>query len=268
MEQDTLHSIITQLNHHYTHKLKQSKEVDPGPGMVYAFLGWGKKRSPVDQATLRSSSSVTALPSLNNLQPPTATSRRSGSMPNSRPASPPDPASTKSTSSDGLPVLAWKDDVLSTFVISGACFGYGLFGLIFSLLPPKLRKMIGYLGFSNSNRAVALKLLTVASLSDNDVHSYFACLALLTYYGLILLMAGFQSDEQFLFDECEKILDRICAKFPNGTLWILNREPKPVSFRVPSDLALILSFPSSFAASLSLPSWPSTLDRQEPRSRE
>jgi hypothetical protein len=89
---------------------------------------------------------------------------------------------------------------------------------------PKLKKAIGWLGFSNSNRAVALKLLTLASMNGNDVHGYFASLALLTYYGLILLMSGYQSDESFLIGECEKILDHICVKFPNGTLWILNRK--------------------------------------------
>lgn len=69
-----------------------------------------------------------------------------------------------------------------------AAFGFGLFGLIFSLLPsvlyysvllrladaltlrPKLKKIIAWFGFGNSNRAIALKLLTVAALTGNDVH--------------------------------------------------------------------------------------------------
>jgi hypothetical protein len=35
---------------------------------------------------------------------------------------------------------------------------------------PKLRKLIAWFGFSNSNRPVALKLLTVAASTGNDVH--------------------------------------------------------------------------------------------------
>lgn len=90
---------------------------------------------------------------------------------------------------------------------------------------PKIRRVIGWIGFSNSNRSVALKLLTVAALGSNDdVHGYFASLALITYYCLILLMSGWQSDEAYLYRQIELVLGRIESKFPNGTLWILNRE--------------------------------------------
>lgn len=36
---------------------------------------------------------------------------------------------------DHLPKAEWDGDVMATLVISGAAFGFGLFGLIFSLLP-------------------------------------------------------------------------------------------------------------------------------------
>ncbi|KAK4702900.1 hypothetical protein P7C70_g3325, partial [Phenoliferia sp. Uapishka_3] len=35
---------------------------------------------------------------------------------------------------------------------------------------PKMRKLISWFGFSNSNRTIALKLLTVASSTGDDVH--------------------------------------------------------------------------------------------------
>mgnify|MGYP001587206861 FL=1 len=71
-----------------------------------------------------------------------------------------------------VPEPAWAGDALTTLIISGAAFGFGLFGLIFSLLPPKLRKLISWFGFSNSNRTVALKLLTVAASTGDDVHGW------------------------------------------------------------------------------------------------
>lgn len=52
---------------------------------------------------------------------------------------------------------------------------------------PRMRKLISWFGFSNSNRAVALKLLTVSASTGNDVHGYFASLALLTFYCVVLL---------------------------------------------------------------------------------
>lgn len=86
-----------------------------------------------------------------------------------------------------FPSPAWAGDPLTTLVISGAAFGYGLFGLIFSILPPKTRKLISWFGFSNSNRQAALKLLTVAASTGTDVHGYFASLSLLTFYCVVLL---------------------------------------------------------------------------------
>ncbi|KAM0753081.1 hypothetical protein T439DRAFT_323696 [Meredithblackwellia eburnea MCA 4105] len=122
-----------------------------------------------------------------------------------------------------VPEPLWKGDALTTLVISGAAFGFGLFGLIFSILPPRLRKLISWFGFSNSNRQVALKLLTVASATGDDVHGYFASLCLITYYSVILLMSGWQADEEYLLRQTSAVLSRISAKFPDGTLWVLNR---------------------------------------------
>jgi len=50
-----------------------------------------------------------------------------------------------------------------------------------------MRKLISWFGFKESNRSVALKQLTVAAATGNDVHGYFASLTLLTFYGLVLL---------------------------------------------------------------------------------
>lgn len=52
---------------------------------------------------------------------------------------------------------------------------------------PKSRKLIAWFGFKENNRSVALKQLTVAAATGDDVHGYFASLTLLTFYCLILL---------------------------------------------------------------------------------
>lgn len=160
-----------------------------------------------------------------------------------------------------VPEPAWAGDALTTLIISGAAFGFGLFGLIFSLLPPKLRKLISWFGFSNSNRTVALKLLTVAASTGDDVHGWAVrflpqpCLELTQpvaatlrrcrssrttrssfsvsagYTSLqkenlattSLLVSGWQAEEAYLLRETTAVLSRVTAKFPDGTLWILNR---------------------------------------------
>lgn len=37
-------------------------------------------------------------------------------------------------------------------------------------------------------------------------------------------MSGWQADEQYLFDHCESMLNRVVSRYPNGTLWQLNRK--------------------------------------------
>lgn len=229
-ESDSLATIFTTLNATYAANLRKAT-LNPSEKPVSSFLGWGSSKKRSDLSNLRPSSSTTALPSIEKLN--LSVPEPSGSVPSSRPASrsssvEPEPGTRAKTSTliseDGKPVPTplWEGDGLSTLVISGASFGTGLFALIFSILPPKLRKLISWIGFSNSNRAVALKLLTVASGGD-DVHAYFASLALLTFYGVVLLMSGWQAEEAFLLQQCTAVLDPIYAKFPSGTLWVLNR---------------------------------------------
>lgn len=100
--------------------------------------------------------------------------------------------------------------------------GAGLFGLIMSMMPPKARKLMSWVGFTSTDREGALKLLTISASAGQDVHSAFAALTLLTFYSLILLLSGWQADEQYLFDHCASMLNRVIARFPTGTLWRLN----------------------------------------------
>ena len=111
------------------------------------------------------------------------------------------------------------------------------------------RSVVGFFGF-NHDRKLALRALAV-SASGNDVHSVFAGLALMTYYGVVLLMSGYQADERYILKQYRSIVDkcvhvppdllisvsailaqgrqtcRLEKKYPTGTLWILNRVRLP-----------------------------------------
>ncbi|KAI0280499.1 hypothetical protein BGY98DRAFT_1106773 [Russula aff. rugulosa BPL654] len=114
-----------------------------------------------------------------------------------------------------------EDGPVEDLIISGTAFGHGLFNLVLSLLPAKVKSVVGFFGF-NHDRKLALRALAV-SASGNDVHSVFAGLALMTYYGVVLLMSGYQADEKYILEQYRSIVDKLEKKYPTGTLWILNR---------------------------------------------
>ncbi|TCD67048.1 hypothetical protein EIP91_000610 [Steccherinum ochraceum] len=113
------------------------------------------------------------------------------------------------------------DGPLEELIMSGTAFGYGMFNLVFSLLPAGIRGVVGFLGFKH-DRKLALRALAV-SAAQKDVHSVFAGLTLMTYYGVVLLMSGYQADEQHILRQYRAIVDNIDERYPSGSLWILNR---------------------------------------------
>ncbi|KAG5725885.1 hypothetical protein E4T56_gene5106 [Termitomyces sp. T112] len=113
------------------------------------------------------------------------------------------------------------DGPIEDLIISGTAFGYGLFNLVFSLLPKKVQGVVGLLGFKY-DRKLALRALAV-SAGKSDVHSVFSGLVLMTYYGVVLLLSGYQADEAHIIKQYKAIVTSIEARFPQGALWILNR---------------------------------------------
>ncbi|KAG6887246.1 hypothetical protein C0995_016642 [Termitomyces sp. Mi166 len=113
------------------------------------------------------------------------------------------------------------DGPIEDLIIAGTAFGYGLFNLVFSLLPKKVQGVVGFLGFKYDRR-LALKALAV-SAGKSDVHSVFSGLVLMTYHGVVLLLSGYQADEARIIRQYKAIVDSIEARFPDGALWILNR---------------------------------------------
>ncbi|KAF7354120.1 Mitochondrial outer membrane protein [Mycena venus] len=119
-------------------------------------------------------------------------------------------------------------------MVAGTAFGFGLFNLVFSLLPKRVQSLVGLLGFKH-DRALALRALAVSAglntLGENedgaptgrDVHGVFAGLVLMTFHGVVLLLSGYQADEARTIRTYKAIVDGIEARYPTGALWILNR---------------------------------------------
>ena len=74
------------------------------------------------------------------------------------------------------------------------------------------RSVIGWFGFK-TDRKLALRALAVAA-TKQDVHSVFAALTLMTYYGMILLLSGWQADETQMIRQYEAILEPSVNSFP------------------------------------------------------
>ncbi|KAI0636592.1 outer membrane protein Iml2/Tetratricopeptide repeat protein 39 [Trametes polyzona] len=119
-----------------------------------------------------------------------------------------------------VPIIA-EEGSIDELILSGTAFGYGLFNLVFSLLPAKIRGVVGFLGF-NHDRKLALQALAV-SAAKTDVHAVFAGLSLMTYHGVVLLLSGYQANEAHIIKQYRAIVDKLETRYPTGSLWILNR---------------------------------------------
>ncbi|GAA6016734.1 hypothetical protein JCM11491_000223 [Sporobolomyces phaffii] len=218
---ESLDTIFTRLNEHYLARKADPSSETSSPSFASSFLPW-KRRKDLPLRHANSSPSLSTLKSQELASSSSVPVSRDNSVPVSADASVDDLVST--TRSIKLhPDPMWENDPIASMQINGASLGAGLFGLITSMMPPKARKLMSWVGFGGTDREGALKLLTISASAGRDVHSAFAALTLLTWYGLILLLSGWQADEQYLFDHCASMLNRVVSRFPNGTLWQLNR---------------------------------------------
>ncbi|KAH7107708.1 hypothetical protein BKA62DRAFT_684189 [Auriculariales sp. MPI-PUGE-AT-0066] len=127
---------------------------------------------------------------------------------------------TPNTSTDNLANLNFEPQ-LEEFIVSGTAYGYGLFNLVFSLLPARVKSVVGWFGFS-ADLAQALQALS-ESASRQDVHASFARLTLMSYYGLQLQICGWLADEERVTEQYTKMVSLCWDKYPGGSLWSLHR---------------------------------------------
>ncbi|TFL07447.1 outer membrane protein Iml2/Tetratricopeptide repeat protein 39 [Pterulicium gracile] len=120
-----------------------------------------------------------------------------------------------------IPSSFTPEGPVEEMIVAGAAFGYGLFNLVFSLLPQKIQGVVGFLGYTH-DRQLALEALAV-SATKKDVHSVFSGLVLMTYHGVVLLLSGYQADAAHITKQYRSILDNVEPRYPTGALWVLNR---------------------------------------------
>ncbi|OBZ80257.1 Mitochondrial outer membrane protein iml2, partial [Choanephora cucurbitarum] len=125
-----------------------------------------------------------------------------------------------STSDDPLDLIETSFSLIDTAVGSGIFFGIGLFSLIFSLLPPRVNKILNTLGF-HSSRPFALHLL-LKSFKSHGLYSSLSALSLLAYYtNLSLFIHPKLLPKSLSLDTARQILDRMKITFPQGKIWKL-----------------------------------------------
>ncbi|KAI9493134.1 hypothetical protein BDB00DRAFT_824522 [Zychaea mexicana] len=105
-------------------------------------------------------------------------------------------------------------------VESGVFFGIGLFSLIFSLLPPKVNKILNTLGF-HSSRPFALHVLQ-KSYQSHGLYSSLSALTLLVYFtNLSLFIHPRLLPNSMTRETTRAMLNDMKAKFPNSKIWEL-----------------------------------------------
>uniref|UniRef100_A0A8C5E765 Tetratricopeptide repeat protein 39C-like n=1 Tax=Gouania willdenowi TaxID=441366 RepID=A0A8C5E765_GOUWI len=98
-------------------------------------------------------------------------------------------------------------------------FGYGLFHLCISMVPPHLLKIVNLLGFPG-DRLQGLSALTYASESK-DMKAPLATLALLWYHTVVQPFFALDgSDTQDGLNEAKSILQQREATYPNSSLFM------------------------------------------------
>ncbi|CEG72780.1 hypothetical protein RMATCC62417_08273 [Rhizopus microsporus] len=110
--------------------------------------------------------------------------------------------------------------IIENAIESGIFFGIGLFSLVFSLLPPKINKLLNTLGFQSS-RPFALHLLQ-KSFKNFGLYSSLSALSLLAYYtNLSLFIHPQLLPNSLSLENAREILDQMKHSFPAGKIWKL-----------------------------------------------
>ncbi|CAO3657502.1 unnamed protein product [Mucor hiemalis] len=130
------------------------------------------------------------------------------------------PMSTHNLPIDNIPSSYDAYLVIDNAIESGIFFGIGLFSLVFSLLPPRVNKILNTLGF-HSSRPFALHSLQ-RSFKNQGLYSSLSALSLLAYYtNLSLFIHPQLLPNSLSLENARHILDGMKSLFPHGKIWKL-----------------------------------------------
>lgn len=136
-----------------------------------------------------------------------------------RRASPPPPSSPDPPSPGPSPKAHSPPAAALDRLQGSVSFGYGLFHLCISMVPPHLLKIVNLLGFPG-DRHQGLAALTYASESK-DMKAPLATLALLWYHTVVQPFFALDgADTQAGLTEAKSILKQREAKYPNSSLFM------------------------------------------------
>lgn len=107
-------------------------------------------------------------------------------------------------------------------LLGAVCFGYGIFQIAISFLPPNVLKLIKILGFE-SDRVAALKAIKFTSQSK-DMRAPFADMVLLWYETMAKPLFGMSDiDVALKENEVEEVLAKNLQKYPKSSLFLYHK---------------------------------------------
>ncbi|PSN56062.1 Tetratricopeptide repeat protein 39B [Blattella germanica] len=110
----------------------------------------------------------------------------------------------------------WTPQCFKSHFESGVKLGLGSFNIMISMLPPRVAKLLEFIGFSG-NREIGLSELTTGYKISGSVRTIPCGLSLLSYH--LVMETSFCHDESNL-ELCEEILTDALKTYPKGMIFL------------------------------------------------
>eukprot|EP01134_Creolimax_fragrantissima_P008040 CFRG8040T1 len=123
-----------------------------------------------------------------------------------------------------------KSDVaeLHEEFLAGVRMGYGMFNLMISMLPPKVLKLLEFIGFKG-DRELGMSLLQRSGDTDT-LRATMSNLSILSYHYVIVRFLNLIKEDLTVADE---MLDRYIERYPNGAFFLFYKGRRHLVRREP-----------------------------------
>lgn len=112
----------------------------------------------------------------------------------------------------------WTNDLHKADFEGGVRLGVGTFNLLMSLLPPRITKLMEFVGFSGS-REVGMRQLLATYRDETCLRQFLASIVLLGYHLFLTIQMG-QADSQTDNSLVSEILSAKLARHPRGAFFL------------------------------------------------